>query len=79
MISAIGMIIAAYAVTRLFQVPWEHSPTNTPARAQVKFGMLIASSLLGIAIVTYFALSLWMAPSQQQERQQDAIKERFSR
>jgi hypothetical protein len=55
MIPAIGMIIAAYTIARLLQVPLERSESKN------RQWFLWTISLLAIMYITWFAAVLWFS------------------
>lgn len=55
MIPDIGILVAAYAIVRLIQIPIEHS------QVKGKTGLLTFLSLVGIVIVGFCAIDLIMS------------------
>lgn len=79
MLSLIGFIVAAYAIVRLAQIPFEHPRPGNERDAKLFWNVLWCLSVCGIALVGYFAYSLYQNAEAASLRDQPPQISRFTK
>ncbi len=60
MIPTVGLIVAVYAIVRLWQIPWEMSAVNGLGRLpnEIRLGAVLFGSIVGAVVIAFLAVTL---------------------